>query len=63
MRIGIFYFSTADGPNRQRIVLPNGGDAFVRVEEIDDANLLEGLDAAKPADDEAVMNSHELDPA
>jgi len=60
MRIGLFYYSQFDGPNRQRIVTPLGTAIYIRVVEVYARSLDEALCVAQPEEDESVMNTHEL---
>lgn len=68
MKIGIFYLSLQDPPPAgcmgivNQIVLPSGGQAFVRVEQVEAADLSDALSDAAPADGEMVMNTHPLEP-
>lgn len=58
--VGIFYFSLSAGPGRQQIALGDGLVGYVRVDVVDGVPLSDALDCARPAHDEAVMNTHPL---
>lgn len=68
MRVGIFYFSTEPGEDRQQ-VLDRGGVfpiGYVRCEVVDlagsseESALEKALDMANPRPHESVMNTHPL---
>lgn len=56
----IFYLCEKDGANRQVVLLPDGGHAYIRVERAATDSLDEALDLARPQTGEFVMNSHRL---
>jgi hypothetical protein len=60
MKIGIFYISLNNAPDRQPIHVPGQLDAvWIRVEAVEGENLDEdALAKTKPRADEAVMNTH-----
>lgn len=63
MRVGIFYFSKNDDPDRPTDEIRRDGKlvGYVRVEIIEDSDISTALDSARPRDDESVMNTHELE--
>ncbi len=61
MKSAIFYFSLEPGDHRYPVFDAEGKRAgYVRAEAFD-GDLSDALDAAKPQDDESVMNTHSLD--
>jgi hypothetical protein len=60
MRCGIFYYSRGRIEGGQPIALPEGGVAWIRVEELQGRDLSEVLDMAQPRQGEVVMNTHIL---
>jgi hypothetical protein len=55
-------FNQAPGRARVGIQIPNGemSYVYVRGEHVDATNEAGALDAAKPQEDETVMNSHQV---
>lgn len=62
MKAGIFYISSKQTSSRldRQYVHTSTGPMWIRVEEVEAADLSDALDKAKPDEDEAVMNTHWL---
>lgn len=61
MRVGIFYFSVNPAPDRSPVHIAGQVVGYVRGEEVEVADLSDGLSKFKDRDDECLMNSHPLD--
>jgi hypothetical protein len=55
-----FYLSDQPGPDRQTLLLPEGGIAYLRVEVFKTNDLEKALHMMRPYPDEMVMNTHPI---
>lgn len=67
MKVGIFYFSKQDGPNRRRIIIDESGPkvlyGYLRIQVVyvkASSPLEKALDMARPEADETVLNTVEV---
>jgi hypothetical protein len=64
MRVAVFYMSWNHAPGRRAIPIEmSNGDVtwvYVRAEQVNAPNPEMGLDKARPAEDETVMNTHQV---
>lgn len=61
MRVYLFYVSHKPDASRQRVVLPDGGEVFIRVQRSEASDDVEALNDAQIRPDEQFMNSHGFD--
>lgn len=60
MSVYIFYVSMNEATDRQRIILPDGRVAYIRVVKAVADTDVEALNEMDLHDDEQAMNTHEL---
>lgn len=63
MKIALLYGSDKynDGTQIRVGATPSGKNYYVRMEIVDDTNLIDALDQAKPTENEVVLNSVEVE--